>query len=525
MALILGRPSRYPFPCIVRHRSRRSPFSWSLERISFVGSRTLNQRLVVAVVYVCGMMMNSLDSTMVTVAFATLGREFDRTPEEMQGILIGYLVSMAMFIPASGWLGDRFGTKRIFLLALGIFTAGSFLSGMAQNYEMLLLGRVVQGAGGGLIIPVGMAMLYRTYPPEERVRISRILMFALVIGPACGPLVGGVLVEQFSWHAIFFVNVPVGLAVFLFGGLFLEEPTEQAPGGFDIAGFLLGGVGLASLMFALNQGTRQGWTSPTVEVAALLGLVLLTVFVFVELRIREPMVQLRLFKNRLFGTTAVVSFFSSAAFLGILFVTPVFLQEARGWEPLQSGKATFPEAIGVVCSTQIVARLYPRIGPRRLMAGGMLGLGVVALLLSRLSIEGGPWPVRILMFTLGVCMAYIFLPNQAASMATISKSDTGQASTLFSVQRQLGSAVGIATLGSVMAIVGTTIGGTVDGPPNVDAYHAAYYAAAGLALVGALLALFVPDREAAHTMVRTPKPRRRREDAMPESAVDRSMAD
>ncbi|TXG79407.1 MAG: DHA2 family efflux MFS transporter permease subunit [Thermomicrobiales bacterium] len=470
------------------------------------------------------MMMNSLDSTMVTVAFATLGREFGRTPDEMQGILIGYLVSMAMFIPASGWLGDRFGTKRIFLLALAIFTTGSLLSGMAQSYEMLVGTRLIQGAGGGLIIPVGMAMLYRTYPPEERVRISRILMFALIIGPACGPLLGGFLVEKFSWHAIFFVNVPVGLTALTFGALFLEEHTESAPGGFDIAGFVLGGFGLASFMFALNQGTRQGWTTPLVLGAAGLGITLLCSFVYVELHRREPMVQLRLFKNKLFGATAVVSFFSSAAFLGILFVTPVFLQEGRGVSPLESGLTTFPEAIGVVCSTQLVARLYPRFGPRRLMVGGMAGLGCVALIMSRLSLEGGPWPVRILMFGLGVCMAYIFLPNQAASLATISKSETGRASTLFSVQRQLGSAIGIAVLGSVMAVVGTTVGGTVGGPPNVDAYHAAYLAAAVMAFVGSLLALRVPDSEASHTMVRQTKVKRSKQAPTVEPVADQTSA-
>jgi EmrB/QacA subfamily drug resistance transporter len=469
----------------------------------------LNQKLVVAVVYVCGMLMNSLDSTMVTVAFATLGREFGRTPEEMQGILIGYLVSMAMFIPASGWLGDRFGTKRIFLLALAIFTTGSLLSGLAGSYEHLLFSRILQGAGGGLLTPVGMAMLYRTFPPEERVRISRILMFALIIGPASGPLVGGFLIEQFSWHAIFFVNIPVGLFALVFGALFLEEHREKAPGGFDIGGFLLGGGGLAALMFALTQGPGLGWDSPEVLGSALVGVTLLALFVYVELHQQSPMVQLRLFSNRLFASTATVSFCSSAAFLGILFLTPIFLQEGRGVSPWQSGTTTFPEALGVVCSTQIVARLYPVIGPRRLMIGGMTGLGVVALIMSTLSLDGGPWPVRILMFCLGVCMAYIFLPNQAASMATISKSETGRASTLFSVQRQLGSAVGIAALGSVMALVGTTVGGLVDGPPNVDAYHAAYRTAAVIAFVGAVLAMRVPDKEAAATMVRAQrKPRK-----------------
>lgn len=486
-------------------------------------SRRRNQKLVVAIIYVCGMLMNSLDSTMVTVAFATLGREFNRSPEAMQGVLIGYLVSMAMFIPASGWLGDRFGTKRIFLLALFIFSTGSLLSGLAVTYEQLVLFRVIQGAGGGLLTPVGMAMLYRTYPPEERVRIARILMFATIIGPALGPMVGGILIEQFSWHAIFFVNVPVGIAALTFGALFLEEHRESAPGGFDLAGFLLGGLGLACLMFALNQGPQLGWASSLVSGALATGVVLLTLFVWVELRKREPMVQLRLFKNRLFRSTAVVSFFSSAAFLGILFVTPIFLQEGRGVSPFQSGTTTFPEALGVVTSTQIVARLYPRIGPRRLMMGGMAGVGVIALIMSQLTLDGGPWPVRILMFSLGIAMAYIFLPNQAASLATISRSDTGRASTLFSVQRQLGSAFGIAALGSVMALVGTTIGGAIDGPPNIAAYHWAYTTAAVIAFTGCVMSFFVPDKEAAATMVRSVRSarpaRRSRQDAAEQTPV------
>ena len=478
------------------------------------GFRKRNQKAVVAIIYVSGMLMNSLDSTMVTVAFATLGHEFDRTPAAMQGVLIGYLVSMAMFIPASGWLGDRFGTKRIFLLALLLFATGSLLSGLAGSYEQLVLFRVVQGAGGGLLTPVGMAMLYRTYPPEERVRIARILMFATIIGPALGPMVGGLLIERFSWHAIFFVNVPVGITALVFGGLFLEEHREAAAGGFDIAGFVLGGFGMASLMFALNQGPQQGWNSSLVLCALAIGVALLVAFVFTELRAREPMVQLRLLSNRLFRTTAIVSFFSSAAFLGILFMTPIFLQEGRGVSPFESGSTTFPEALGVITSTQLVARLYPRLGPRRLMTGGMIGVGVVALAMSRLTLDGGPWPVRFLMFALGISMAYIFLPNQAASLATISRSDTGRASTLFSVQRQIGSATGIALLGSVMALVGTTIGGAIDGPPNVNAYHAAYLAAAGIAFTGAVFSLRVPDSEAAATMV-LPTRRPRRKTAKP----------
>ncbi|MDP9368159.1 MAG: multidrug efflux MFS transporter, partial [Chloroflexota bacterium] len=366
----------------------------------------LNQKLVVAVVYVSAMLMSSLDSTIVNVALATLGREFNVTPASIEAVVISYLVSLAAFIPASGWLGDRFGTKRIFLVALGIFTVASALCGLAQSLNQLIAFRVLQGAGGGLLTPVGMAMLYRAFPPEERVRVSRILMFALILGPASGPVLGGLLIERLSWRWAFYVNIPVGLAALAFGLLFLHEHWEPAAGRFDLPGFLLAGSGLGLLMYALSEGPARGWDSPVILLCAIAGALLLAAFVVVELRVAAPMVQLRLLGNRLFRTALLVSLFATAGFIGVLFLVPLFLQEARGASPLASGLTTFPEALGVVLSTQVVARLYPRIGPRRLMVAGMTIIGTVMLLLSLVGLTTNPWLVRLLMFLLGVGMAY-----------------------------------------------------------------------------------------------------------------------
>jgi EmrB/QacA subfamily drug resistance transporter len=463
--------------------------------------RQPNQKIVVAVVYVCGMLMNSLDSTIVTVALATLGREFGVAPSSIEAVVIGYLVSLAVFIPASGWLGDRFGTKRIFLIALAIFTSASALCGLADSLGQLVAFRVLQGAGGGLLTPVGMAMLFRTFPPHERVGVARILMFATILGPALGPVVGGLLIEQLSWRWAFYVNVPVGLSALIFGFLFLHEHREPAAGRFDVPGFLLAGTGLPLVMFALSEGPNRGWTSPVILACAVAGALILTIFVVVELRVAAPMVQLRLLANRLFRSTLMVNFFAAGAFLGTLFLVPLFLQEARGASPLSSGLTTFPEAIGVVVSTQVVARLYPRIGPRRLMSGGLVFVATSIALLCTVGLDTNTWVVRGLMFMLGVGMANVFLPNQAASLATISREATGRATTLSTVQRQLGAATGIALVSTVLAAVGVV---QVDAAgvetPHLAAYRTAFLTAAGLALVGACLALKVPDRDAAATM-------------------------
>lgn len=347
-----------------------------------------------------------------------------------------------------------------------------------------------------MLTPVGMAMLFRTFPPRERVAVGRLLMFATILGPASGPLIGGFLIEHQSWRWAFFVNVPVGVIAFLVGLFFLHEHREPEPGRFDLPGFLLGGAGLGLFMYALSEGPAQGWTSPIILGCGIAGLLALVTFVIVELRTAAPMVDLRLLGNRLFRSTQVVAFFATAGFIGVLFLVPLFLQEVQGASPLESGLTTFPEALGVVTSTQLVARLYPRFGPRRLMAGGLAGLTLAILLMALIGLTANPWVVRVLMFFVGFGMAYVFLPNQAASLATITRSQTGRATTISNVQRQVGAALGVAALSTVLAIVGTGVGGPSDPAP----YRAALLLAASFALAGSLFALLVPDEEAAETM-------------------------
>lgn len=449
-----------------------------------------------AIVYVAAMLMNTLDSTIVIVALSTLAREFNVPAVATEAVVVGYLVSLAVFIPASGWLGDRFGTKRVFLTALAIFVTASALCGQAQSLEQLVAFRVLQGAGGGMLTPVGMAMLFRTFPPAERIAVGRVLMFATILGPALGPLIGGVLIEQLSWRWAFYVNVPVGTIAFLVGVAFLREHREPEPGRFDLAGFVLGGVGLGLSMFALSEGPAQGWTSPVIAITGIAGVLTLLAFIVVELRVAEPMVDLRLLRNRLFHTTQIVLFFGFGGFIGVLFLMPLFLQEVRGASPLEAGLTTFPEALGVVISTQLVARIYPRVGPRRLMAGGLAGLAATIVVLGIYGLMADLWTVRGLMFLVGVFMAYVFLPNQAASLATITRAQTGRASTISNVLRQVGAALGVAALSTILAAVGAVSGGPADPAP----YRAALFAAAALTLIGAVAALRVPDEEAAETM-------------------------
>jgi EmrB/QacA subfamily drug resistance transporter len=413
-------------------------------------------------------------------------------------------VSLAVFIPASGWLGDRFGMKRMLLLAIVIFTGASALCGLSQSLTQLVIFRILQGVGGGMLTPIGMAMLFRTFPPAERVRASRILIVPTAFAPALGPVIGGLLVTDVSWRWVFYVNLPIGVAAVIFGFLFLEDVREPDPGRFDIGGFLLAGGGLAGLMYALSEGPSRGWTSPAIMGLGLAGVVLLAVMVRYELAHSQPMIDLRLVANALFRTTTIVLMIGMAAFLGTLYVVALFFQDGLGLSALDAGLSTFPEAIGVMVGAQISTRLYPIVGPRRLMAAGLTGVALLALVLTLVGFSTSLWLVRVLMFFLGISIAHVFSPTQAAAFATISPAATARASTLFNTARQVGSALGVAVLTTVMSAVGVThlVHGHVQA--NLAAFHWAFVTAAVIALIAASFALTVKDADAAPTMIRRP---------------------
>jgi EmrB/QacA subfamily drug resistance transporter len=464
----------------------------------------MNQKIVVGAVFVSAMFMTIMDITIVNVALPTIGRDFGVAPTAVDGIVIAYLVSLAAFIPVSGWLGDRFGGKRVLLIAITVFTIGSVMCGLAQDMTQLVVFRVVQGAGGGMMAPVGMAMLYRVFPPAERVRAASILTVPTTLAPAIGPVIGGFLVTEVSWRWVFFVNLPLGILAVTFGALFLERIGASDPGRFDVPGFFLGGLGLGLVMYGVSEGPLKGWSSTDVMAACAGGALLLITFVLVELRTTKPMVDLRLLTGRLFRSCNIVMFLAAAAFLGMLYLIPLYFQDARGMTALQSGLSTFPEAFGVMLGAQLASRvIYPRVGPRRHITAGLLGLAASMLALTQVSLVTNLWLIRGLMFLLGLMMAQVMVPNQAAGFALISPESTGRASTLFNTMRQVGSAVGVAVLSTVLIGVGSAQGaGSTTAAPNLSAYHLAFLTAALFALAGAVFSLTIHDSDAAETIVR-----------------------
>jgi EmrB/QacA subfamily drug resistance transporter len=466
--------------------------------------RSLEYKQLVAIAFVFGVFMDVLDTTIINVAIPHLTTHFGVEATRIEWVVTGYLCSLAVWIPASGWIGDRFGTKRTFLFALAMFTTASALCGAAWSANSLIGFRVLQGVGGGMLTPVGTAMLFRAYPPHERPRASAVLAVPTVIAPALGPVLGGFLVTHASWRWIFYVNVPVGVLGLLFSALYLEEHKEPRSGGFDLPGFVLSGLGLALVLFALAEGPVKGWRSNTVLLSGLFGVLAFVLLVIIELRTADPMLDLRLFTNRMFRQSNIATMAMMGSLLGLLFLLPLFLQNLRGLTAQQSGLATFPQALGVMTMARVVGRLYPKVGPRRLMMGGALANATITLGFLFVGLATSLWWVRVLMYARGLSMAFVMVPMQASSFVTIPSEKTGRASSLLSTNRQVGAALGVATLATVLTSRTKTLVAHASPLGEISArttaFHQAMAASAAIALIGVVASFFIHDSDAEDAM-------------------------
>jgi EmrB/QacA subfamily drug resistance transporter len=437
-----------------------------------------------------------------------LGRHFGVDNNSLQWVVTGYLVSLAVWIPASGWVGDRIGTKKTFLFAMAAFTTGSALCGLSQTIGQLIAFRVLQGVGGGMMVPVGTAMLFRAFPPRERARAAVFLTVPSAIAPVVGPILGGWLVDGPGWRWIFYINLPVGLLAFLFALKALREHKEEAAGSLDLPGFILSGAGLALVLYALSQAPSHGWGSTVVVAAGLAGLLCLATMMLFELNVAKPMLDLRLFGDRRFRSSSMAMFMTSGGLVGLIFLLALFLQQLRGLSAFQTGLAIFPLAIGMGLTAQLTSQLYPRVGPRRLIAFGLLVVTLTSAAFVRVDQDTSLWWLRGIMFLRGVGMSFAMVSLQAATFATIAPPSMGRASSLFATNRQVASAFGVAALATVLiertsshlGDLGTAVTSEAAANARLLGFQDAFLALTLMGVIGFASAFLIRDKDAEATM-------------------------
>jgi len=328
--------------------------------------------------------MSILDVTVVNVAINTLAREFDTTLATIQWVATGYTLALATVIPLSGWAADRFGTKRLYMGSIALFMLGSALAGLAWSADSIIFFRVLQGLGGGMIMPAGMTILTRTAGPARVGRVMSIVGVPMLLGPILGPILGGFLVDQVSWRWIFFINIPIGIAALIASARVLPRDQPRPTERFDALGLALLSPGLALVIYGLAQSSSHGgFGAPGVFIPIIVGLVLLATFVWHGLRTPHPLIDLRLFQNRVFAAaTATLTVFALAVFGGMLLL-PLYFQAVRGEDALVSGLLMAPQGIGAMITMPIAGQLTDRMGVGKIVLPGMALIIASFLALTR----------------------------------------------------------------------------------------------------------------------------------------------
>ncbi|MBP2000373.1 EmrB/QacA subfamily drug resistance transporter [Paenibacillus shirakamiensis] len=348
---------------------------------SNASSVTVRQLFAPLLAVIVGMFMVILDSTVVNVALPHLREIFKTDYTTMQWTVTGYTLALSAVIPLAGWMTDRFGAKRIFLITITLFTLGSVLCSFASSPGQLILFRVIQGLGGGMVAPIGMAMIFKLAPPEKMGSIMGMLGIPMLLAPALGPVLSGYFVEYVSWHWIFLINLPVGIIALIIGIKFLPKFEKKAVPSLDILGIILAPIAFAMLAYGVSEGGRD-WSSTEALLGLLVGGIALIIFIFVELLQKQPLLELRVFKSSDFTRGVIIAWVSQIALFGAIILMPLYLQGVRGYTPLQSGLSVLPQALASGIFMPIGGRLFDRFGARPLV---IIGLSIITIALTMLT--------------------------------------------------------------------------------------------------------------------------------------------
>lgn len=461
-----------------------------------------DQRWLALGVTTIGSFMSILDSTIVNIALPSILRDFHADIRDGQLVLTIYLLALAVVIPLSGFLAERIGMKRLYIITLICFTAGSLLCGLAWNLPSLIVFRVLQGLGGGMLQPLGMAIVFTLITPLERGRFMSVLGLPMLLAPIMGPTLGGYLVEYASWRTIFLINLPIGLLNLGLALWLLKETPRRLEARLDVPGFVLALFAFPAILLALSAGEERGWTSPTVLGLFAIGVVALVAFIRVELRQRQPLLQLRLFAQPIFRLAMVINFVTQFSLFGMQFVLPLMLQQVHRLGAAQTGLLLFPSGIVAFLAMNLSGRIYNRVGPRPLALSGLSVLLVTMVLLSRITPGTSLTLIGVLASLRGLAMGLCNIPVQTAAFNTVAREDMTRATAITNVLFRIFGAASTAVLTTILIVSlrlhGAPEGSTVTDPSTPIAFLSpafgnAFLAMAVMAGVGIILSLFLRD--------------------------------
>lgn len=406
----------------------------------------------VAGVVALGMFMAILDNTIVSVTLPQMQAAFRTDYATITWVATAYFLSQAAVIPIVGYLSDRVGAKRVFLISLAAFTVGSALCAIAWNQQVLIAFRVFQGIGGGALMPVSFAIIYRLFPPSERGPVTAVIGIPIMLAPAFGPTIGGYLSTSFDWNSIFLINIPIGILVLVLSIFTLpgRETEEQASGEnkyrFDILGLILSMVGFTVLIYGISEAGSKGWGDQAVLTYIIVGALILVAFVITELLVKDPVIDVRLFVNYTFTIANIPMWIVSAVLFGSLFLLPLFFENVQGHSALTSGEYLIAQGLAMGVSMALAGMLYNRIGPRVMVVVGLVMLAAGSYGLTQLDVHTSGWSLQGWLIVRGLGLGLVNTPLQTLALSAVSNKAMAKASSLVTVTRQVAGAIGVAAL-------------------------------------------------------------------------------
>ncbi|HWB59194.1 MAG TPA: MFS transporter [Chthoniobacteraceae bacterium] len=413
--------------------------------------RTKAGKWVVPWLVAVAFFMEALDTTILNTAVPTIAHALNVVPLSMKAVLACYTLSLAVFIPVSGWMADRFGTRRVFSTAIGIFTLGSFLCGICNNIHLLVACRILQGAGGAMMVPVGRLTMVRTFAKSELIRAMSFVAIPGLVGPMLGPVTGGLIVGYFHWRVIFFVNIPIGLLGLLLVYHFLPDYREEDTKPLDIPGFFLFGAGVALLSYVLEVFGEHTLTTPQILELLSASFVLLGAYAFHAARTAFPLLRVSLFGVRTFRAAVSGSFFTRLGIGGIPFLFPLLYQVGLGFTPIQSGMMMMPQAIAAMSLKITMRIILNRVGYRFVLVSNTIILGLMLMLFSTIGRNTPVWLVVIEVFCYGFFASLQYTSMNTLAYADVADREASSASTIVSTVQQMSISFGIATASLVTA--------------------------------------------------------------------------
>jgi len=479
--------------------------------------------LKIAGVVVLGAIMSILDITVVNVALPTFQTTFGSVGHPLAYSTVawtvtGYTLALATVIPITGWAADRFGTKRLYMTAVALFTAGSALCATATNIDMLIGFRVLQGLGGGMLMPLGMTIMTKAAGPKRMGRLMAILGVPMLLGPILGPILGGWLIDAASWHWIFLINVPIGVVALIYASVALPKDSPHPSESFDFLGVLMMSPGLALFLYGVSSIPAQGKVgTPKVLVPALIGLALVVAFVLYSFKPKHPLLDLRLFGNRNLAVSIITMFLFAVAFFGGLLLVPTYFQQIRGESVLKAGLLVAPQGIGAMLTMPIAGTLSDKFPVGRIVPFGLVFIAAGMAGLTQIS-STTSYPVLIgLLFIMGLGMGGTMMPIMTSALKTLRAAEVARGSTLLNITQQIASSIGVAVMSVILtsglkdaklaypaiaARQNPQIAGQIGGEAGVreglaQAAHAfahTYWVAFALVLVTVVAAVFLPRK-------------------------------